>query len=158
MKFGHERIFLNLHLEGKKVDYQALANQTRLEIDFNNQKISSYLAYFIGLVSIFLAIYLFLLDNKLSLLYSVFYLLLFLGITLFLIYKIKQIVKKNEREIEGYMGIQAYLAGSRIFVLEGTKEGVKKIMEDMNKIPGIKKKDLMDILKKKENETTNTRK
>lgn len=165
MKIGHERAFLNLCPEGKKVDYQALANQVRLEIDLNNQKISSYLTYFIGLISIVITLYLFLLDNHPPLVYSVIYLTLSFVIVLTFICKIRKIIVKNEREIDGYMGLQAYLAGSKMFVLEGTPKGIKNIMENLNKIPRVKKKDLMNIVReedsknnKKENENTSTSK
>lgn len=158
MKKGHERVFLNLHPEGKKVDYQALANQVRLEIDLNNQKISSYLTYFIGLISIVITFYLFLLDNRLPLMYSVIYLTLSFVIVLTFIYKMRKIIIKNERGIEGYMGLQAYLSGSKMFVLEGTKDIIKNIMENLNKIPGIKKKDLMNIVIREDSKINNKEK
>ena len=145
MKIGHVREFLSLHPKDKKVDYHALANQVRLEIDLNNQGISSYITYLIGLVTIVLSLYLFLIDNGINLVYSIAYLLLSLGAVLFFVYKINRIIKKNEKSIEGYMGIQGHLAGSKMFVLEGTPEEIKKTLENLNKIPGLEKKDLMDI-------------
>lgn len=147
MKINNERVFLSLHPKGKKIDYRALANQVRLEIDLNNQKISAYLTYFIGLMSIIVTLYLFLLDNNLPLKYSMLYLILSIVIVLIFICKINKIIKKNEREIEGYMGLQGHLAGSKMFVLEGTKEGVKQILNNLDKIPGIERKNLMDISK-----------
>ena len=148
MKVGHERIFLNLHPKDKNADYQALANQVRLEIDLNNQKISSYLSYFIGLLSITISLYLFLLDRGLSQTHSGLYLVFSLCVILFFIYKINRITKKNEREIEGYMGLQAYLSGSKMFVLEGSKKEIKKVLDTMDKIPGLEKQDLMNIAKR----------
>ena len=145
MKIGHVREFLSLHPKDKKVDYHALANQVRLEIDLNNQGISSYITYLIGLVTIVLSLYLFLIDNGINLVYSIAYLLLSLGAVLFFVYKINRIIKKNEKSIEGYMGIQGHFAGSKMFVLEGTPEEIKKTLENLNKIPGLEKKDLMDI-------------
>ena len=152
LKKGHERVFLNLHPNNKKVDYQALANQVRLEIDLNNQKTSSYLAYFLGIISVFITIYIFLLNTGLDIKYSLIYLGFFIIIILIFILKMNRIIKINEGKIEGYMGIQSYLSGSKLFILEGKKKKIEETIKNLSKIPGLKKKDLMGNLKKEAKE------
>ncbi len=116
-----------------KSNLKSISNSIRLIIEVNNSELTTYTGYLIALFSIFVPIYIALLNFNLSFWSYIIVIELNAIGCVFLIRKIKLIKEGNEMMIEQYNVIQAELGGVSLVKMKGKKEEIIKQVNEWNK-------------------------
>ena len=116
-----------------KYDLKSLSKSIKLLIGVNTSEQTTYTGYLIALFSIFVPIYIALIEFKFHLLVYLIIIELNLIFLIVLLRKMKNLNECNEMMIEQYNAIQSQFGGSFLVKIKGKKEDVLKQVSKWNK-------------------------
>ena len=126
-------VWIFAHKKGANTNKKETAEMHKTLLEQNTQEIFAITNYVLLLFTITAAIYVVFQTMGVGSICYVLLLVVTFVVSVLLYLRIRRIERRNKLLLESYMTIQTSLAGGRLWLLEGTDEGITKSMKMLRK-------------------------